>query len=88
MSATGAEHSISGVVEVHVAELMSVIGATSGRTVVGEGHTDPLATVQAGEVDWVGGVAESRHLGTRTVEGDSLTGCNLNLNTGLDGQVG
>ena len=87
VSATRAEHSVGRVVEVHMVELVSVIGASCGRTVVGEGHTNPFTTVHAGDVDRVGAVALSRHLGTGTIEGNSLTGCNLDLNTRLDGQV-
>ena len=86
MAATRAEHRIRRVHEVHVAELVSVVGATSGGTVVREGHTLPLATVHAGDVDgwvrWPG-----RHLGTGAVEGNTLTGGNIDLHTGLDGQV-
>ena len=87
MAATGAEHSVRRVHEVHVAKLMSVIGTTCGGTVVREGHTLPFATVQAGDVDGVGFVGQGRHLGTSAVKRDTLASGHIDLHTGLDGQV-
>ena len=87
MAAARAEHRTGRVLEVHEAELVSVVGSASGRTVVREGHTLPLTTVHAGDVDRVGLVGQGRHLGTCTVKGDTLASGHENLNTGLDGQV-
>ena len=87
MSATGLEQRIAGVGEIHIAELMSVIGSAGGGTVIGEGHTKPLASVHAGDVDVVRRVAQSGELGTSTVKGDTLASSNIHFNTGLDGQV-
>ena len=88
MAASRAEHSVFGVVEVHIAELMTVISSTRGGTIVGKRHTQPVSTVHAGEVDGVGGVTNSGELGTRTIEGNTLSSSDLNLHTRLNGQVG
>ena len=87
VAAARAEHGVGRVSEVHVTELVSVIGAASGRTIVREGHSLPFATVQTGDVDVRRGVAQGSELGTSAVEGDTLAGCHEDLNTGLDGQV-
>ena len=88
VTGTCAEHSVGGVVEVHVTELMSVIGSGSGGAVVSEGDAQPFTVVGTGEVDRMGFVTNRSELCARTVKGNSLAGSNLNLNARVDGQVG
>ena len=87
VSATGAEHGIRGVLEVHMTEHVAVVGATCGGTVVREGHTDPLGAVEACDVDRLVFSTFSRHLCACAIKRDTLALSNVNLHTGLDGQV-
>ena len=54
MATARAEDGVGGVLEVHMTELMSIIGSASGGTVIGEGHTLPLGSVESGDVDRLG----------------------------------
>ena len=88
MARSSTEHGVGGVVEVDMAELVSVVGSGGCGTVVGKGHTQPLAVVNAGEVDWARFVTNGGETGASAVKGDSFTGCNQNFHTGLNRQVG
>ena len=75
------------VVEVNVAEDVTVICTTGGSTVVREGETLPLSTALSFKENTVCRVTSYSDGVTSTINGDTLAGSDLDDGSWLDGQI-
>ena len=87
MARTSGDCSCACVVEVNVAEDVTVISTTCGCTVVREGETLPLSTALTLKENLVGCVTGYSDGVTCTINGDTLAGSDLDDGSWLNGQI-